>query len=344
MNTQNLLTLVNTILETKSYTEIADELNIAKGTVKRWVDLKKVPKSYCFELMRIADIDIDYSKFTFKEKDQFFTPSKTATYCYSKFLEIIKICKDEDKDFVYIEPSAGNGNFLKVLPIDRRIGLDIEPKNPEIKQGNYLYWEPEKKQKYVVIGNPPFGLRGQLALKFINHSYKFADYVCFILPQLFESDGKGVPRKRVKGYNLIHSEKLDTDFEEPSGNSIKVRCIFQVWSKYHSNPTYAIKKIDTTVIKIYSLSDGGNPSTTRNKKMFGKCDIYIPSTCFGKDNMKYYDNFQDLPKKRGYGIVFNLNKKDNIKKFKETDWSSVAFLSTNSAYNIRTSQIANVFQ
>ena len=41
--------------------------------------------------------------------------------------------------------------------------------------------------------------------KFINHSFEFANYVCFILPQLFESDGKGVPRKRVKGYNLIHS-------------------------------------------------------------------------------------------------------------------------------------------
>lgn len=344
MSTQNLLTLINTILETKSYKEIADELNIAKGTVKRWIDLKKVPKSYCFELMRMGNIDIDYSKFTFKEKDQFFTPNKTATYCYSKFLEILKICKDEHKDYVYIEPSAGSGNFLKVLPAERRIGLDIEPKNPEIKQTNYLYWEPEKKQKYVVIGNPPFGLRGQLALKFINHSYKFADYVCFILPQLFESDGKGVPRKRVKGYNLIYSEKLDTDFEEPSGKSIKVRCIFQIWSKHHSNANYTLKEIDTTIMKIYSLSDGGEPSTTRNKKMFGKCDIYLPSTCFGKDTMKYYDNFQDLPKKRGYGIVFNLNKKDNMKKFKETDWSNVAFLSTNSAYNIRTSQIANVFQ
>ena len=38
----------------------------------------------------------------------------------------------------------------------------------------------------------------------LNHSNKFSDYVCFILPQLFESDGKGVPRKRVKGFNLLH--------------------------------------------------------------------------------------------------------------------------------------------
>ena len=341
---QDLLKLLNNILENKSYKEIADELNIAKGTVKRWSELKNVPKSYCFELMRMANIDIDYSKFTFKEKDQFFTPNTTVKYCYSKFLEILETYKDTDNDYIYIEPSAGNGSFLKVLPEKRRIGIDIEPKFSEIKKGNYLYWEPEKNRKYIVIGNPPFGLRGQLALKFINHSYKFADYVCFILPQLFESDGKGVPRKRVIGYNLIHSEKLNTDFEEPSGKSIKVKCIFQVWSKYHSNPKYNIKQIDTSIMKIYSLSDGGTPSTTRNKKMFDKCDVYLPSTCFGKDTMKYYNSFQNLPRQRGYGIVFKNNKKNNIKKFKEIDWSGVAFLSTNSAYNIRTSQIAEVFQ
>ena len=94
---------------------------------------------------------------------------------------------------------------------------------------------------------------------------------------------------------------------------------------------------------MYSLSDGGTPSTTRNKKMFYKCDCYIPSTCFGKDNMKYYNTFDELPRKKGYGIVFLKNKQKNIEKFKNIDWSSKAFLSTNSAYNIRSSQITNNF-
>lgn len=187
-------------------------------------------------------------------------------------------------------------------------------------------------------------MRGQLALKFINHSSSFADYVCFILPQLFESDGKGVPRKRVKGYNLVHSEKLNTDFEEPTGKSVKVECIFQVWSKHHFNVNYNIEVVDTTVMKIYSLSDGDTPSTTRNRNMFDKCDIYIPSTCFGRENMKSYNSFQELPKKKGYGIVFNKDRSKNIKKFKKINWSDVAFLSTNSAYNIRTSQISALFK
>lgn len=339
----NLIIILNKILESKSYTDIAKEINVAVGTVKRWNELEKVPKSYTFELLKLANIDIDYSKFTYKEKDQFYTPDATAKYCYSKFLEVLTKYEDTEKDYIFIEPSAGNGSFLKILPIGKRIGLDIEPNFNEIKKQDYLDWKPADSKKYVVIGNPPFGLRGQLALKFINHSSKFADYVSFILPQLFESDGKGVPRKRVVGLNLIHSEKIDTEFKSPDGKNIKVRCIFQVWSKFHKNDSYEIKKKENNIIKIYSLSDGGTPSTTRNKKMFYKCDAYIPSTCFGKDQMKYYDSFDTLPRRKGYGIVFLKNKEENLKKFINTDWSEVGFLSTNSAYNIRSSQIINKF-
>jgi len=147
----------------------------------------------------------------------------------------------------------------------------------------------------------------------------------------------------VKGLNLLHSEKINTDFIEPDGRPVKVECIFQVWSKYHSNPEYTIRELDTQTIKIYSLSDGGTPSTTRNKKMFDQCDVYIPSTCFGKDNMRFYTSFGDLPGRKGYGIVFNKNKTQNVKKFKTIKWNEIAFLSTNSAYNIRMSQINSQF-
>ena len=338
-----LLDLLNQILKTKDYKAIADDLNVAVGTVKRWTELQNVPTAYCFELMRLADMKINYAKYSFKDKDQFFTPTDTVNHCVNTCKRILKKYGDNESEYMYIEPSAGSGKFLDVLPVDRSIGIDIEPLSEGIITSDYLNWNPDKQGKYIVIGNPPFGLRGQLALKFINHSYSFADYVCFILPQLFESDGKGVPRKRVKGYNLIHSEKLTTDFGEPNGKPIKVECIYQIWSKYHKNTDYDIKQIDTSVVKIYSLSDGGTPSTTRNKNMFEKCDIYLPSTCFGKDNMKFYTSFQELPRKKGYGIIFNLEKDKNLKKFKEIDWSTVAFLSTNSAYNIRTSQISEQF-
>ena len=59
--------------------------------------------------------------------------------------------------------------------------------------------------------------------------------------------------------------------------------------------------------------------------------------------MKYYATFNDLPGKKGYGIVFIKEKAENIEKCKKLIWSEVAYLSTNSAYNIRTSQIACQF-
>ena len=342
--TPDIMTVLNTTLETKSYNDIAKYVNVATGTVKRWKELNSVPSSYQFDLFKMNNIPIDYAKFSYKDKDQFYTPTETAKKCFDVFQEFLTKMDESDTEYTYIEPSAGDGSFLKVLPNDRTLALDIEPKIENIDTQDYLSWVPsDNNKKYIVFGNPPFGLRGQLALKFINHSASFADYVCFILPQLFESDGKGVPRKRVEGFNLVHSEKLDTSFYEPNKKDVKVNCIFQIWSKKHISDKYTIQTQDSDVVKIYSLSDGGTPSTTRNKKMFYECDIYIPSTCFGKDNMTYYTTFDSLPRRRGYGIVFNKDKKTNIQKFKNIVWSDVAFLSTNSAYNIRTSQIIEQF-
>ena len=341
---ENIMTVLNTTLETKSYNDIAKYVNVAAGTVKRWKELNSVPSSYQFDLFKLNNIPIDYTKYSYKDKDQFYTPTETAHKCFGIFQEFLTKVGETDTEYTYIEPSAGDGSFLEVLPKDRTLSMDIEPKVENIDTQDYLSWVPsDNNKKYIVFGNPPFGLRGQLALKFINHSASFADYVCFILPQLFESDGKGVPRKRVEGFNLVHSEKLDTSFYEPNKKDVKVNCIFQIWSKKHISDKYTIQTQDSDVVKIYSLSDGGTPSTTRNKKMFYECDIYIPSTCFGKDNMTYYTTFDSLPRRRGYGIVFNKDKKTNIQKFKNIVWSDVAFLSTNSAYNIRTSQIIEQF-
>ena len=342
-NSDDLLDILNTLLKTDTYSNIATNLNVAIGTVKRWIELKNIPISYTFDLMKMAKINIDYSTFTYKEKDQFFTPKNTAIYCYNKFIEIINKYGDNQNMYTYIEPSAGSGNFLNLLPKNNRIGLDIEPLSEEIIKQDFLEWFPDKSDKFVTIGNPPFGLRGNLALRFINHASTFSDYVCFILPQLFESDGKGVPRKRVKNLNLIYSEKINTIFISPDDKEIKVECIFQIWSKNHKNADYDIKNNDTSSIKVYSLSDGGTPSTTRNKDMLYSCDIYLSSTCFGKDNMIYYNSFDELPRKKGYGIVFLKNKEVSLGKFKNIDWATVAFKSTNSAYNIRKSQIIEAF-
>jgi len=333
---------LNELLIIKSLKDIAIDLNISIGTIKRWIELKKIPKDYEFDILKLLNKPIDYSKYSSKEKDQFFTPIETVKRCFEIFTDIIDKYNEKISDFKFIEPSAGNGSFLEILPRDT-IALDIEPQNKLIIEYDYLDWYPKENCNYVVFGNPPFGLRGHRALKFINHSSKFADYVAFIVSQNFYSDGKGSPRKRVKGLNLIYSKEIDSKFYEPNGNIIKINTIFQIWSKHHYNDIYDIKEYNTEKIKIYSMSNGGTVSTTRNKKMIGKCDIYIPSTCFGKDNMKCYMNFDDLPNKKGYGIVFNENKKELLNQMLDIEWNKIAFLSTNSAYNLRSSQIYSLF-
>lgn len=343
MENNQLLTIVKNLVNDKKSKYVATHCNIAKGTVDRWIKMGKVPTHYTFDIYKLANIPIDYSKFSYKDKDQFFTHPDTAKYCVEVFKNVVKKYDGNKSPLNYVEPSAGSGNFLPYL--DNFIAMDIEPRHPDVEQMDFLDWDPGNTGcRWVAIGNPPFGLRGQLALKFVNHAAKFCDYVAFILPQLFESDGKGVPRKRVYGLNLIHSEKIKSNFLYPDGKDVTVECIFQIWSKNHINPEYIIIKPNENILKIYSLSDGGTPSSTRNKKMLDSCDIYLPSTCFGKQNMKYYTSFSLLPGKKGYGIVFNSNKKKNLEKFKNIDWSRIAFLSTNSAYNIRSSQIANMFK
>ena len=338
---QTNLALLQEALKTFTIKDVADKLNLCVGTVRRWLELQDVPIQYTFDLYKILSKEIVYSQYSAALKDQFFTPKELAEKCWNTFREVVDIDID---DYTFIEPSAGDGSFLHVLP-EGSLAFDIEPRAPGIQQQDYLTYVPPKDttKKYIVFGNPPFGLRGHLALNFINHSHSFADYVCFILPQLFESDGKGSPRKRVKGYNLIHSETLSAMFYNPDNTQVKVNGVFQIWSKHTHNEEYTIKKNDTSTMKVYSLSDGGTVATTRNKNMIGKCDIYLPSTCFGKENMTVYDSFDDLPGKKGYGIVFFKDKQAMKHKAKNIDWSSISFLSTNSAYNLRTSIIFSQF-
>ena len=58
--------------------------------------------------------------------------------------------------------------------------------------------------------------------------------------------------------------------------------------------------------------------------------------------MMAYKSFEQLPNKRGYGVVFlKENDKLNDLFFNKIEWQNVAFLSTNSAVNLRTDLIEN---
>ena len=74
--------------------------------------------------------------------------------------------------------------------------------------------------------------------------------------------------------------------------------------------------------------------------MLHACDLYLPSTCYGKDKMRAYTRFEDLPYRRGYGVCFSNPKPSNGVP---ANWHEVAFRSTNGAYNLRKSLIVRAF-
>ena len=87
-------------------------------------------------------------------------------------------------DYV-VEPSAGAGDFLRRLPKDTRVGIDLEPADPEIEQGDFFDFKPATTKNVLTIGNPPFGKNSSLAVKFFNHAASFSDCIAFIVPRTF---------------------------------------------------------------------------------------------------------------------------------------------------------------
>lgn len=329
--------------------QIAQKLNLHTGTLKRWEMTQKIPNDYIYDLNFLLDNKYTIPKESFRSHNEFFTKDEIASYCFNTFIDFLKTHAINIQEYTFIEPSCGNLSFYNLMPKEKRIGIDLEYKNKEILCQNFLSFKPQDSEKYLVVGNPPFGLRGNLALRFINHASNFADFIAFILPPLFDSDGKGSPKTRLKNLTLAFSKKLPLNsFIYPNGKEVEVATLFQIWANntlIDNKILQVDKKVKKTCkefIKVYSLSDGGTPSSTRNKAMLDKCDVYLPSTCFNSQSnlqMKIYDSFESLPHRRGYGIVI-LKEKAKVKRaLKSINWEKISFLGTNSSLNIRTSLI-----
>ena len=116
--------------------------------------------------------------------DEYFTKPEIAQKLFDKFCKIVGAKEDLTK-FIWIEPSVGNGAFFEILP-QNKIGIDIKQTEFGTIQSDFLAYNLPKSpnQPFIVIGNPPFGHRGVLALEFIKHAAN-ADFVAFILPMFF---------------------------------------------------------------------------------------------------------------------------------------------------------------
>ena len=157
------------------------------------------------------------SKFRIVEREEFYTRKEDAERLYAEVINRY----GTDFDF-FIEPSCGMGAFLNLMP-ENKIGIDI------IFGTDFFTWEFPKGRN-IVIGNPPFGRKGKLAMQFLNRCSKHCEVVAMILPSIFS---KYTFINRVNPMMHLKYETTVTEFDRPDeiGKGPKVNCVFQIWEK-----------------------------------------------------------------------------------------------------------------
>jgi len=185
----------------------------------------------------------------------------TVESCSKKCINCVNELYDINKWDLIIEPSAGNGSFINQIDSNNKIGIDISPEQSDIIKMNFFdYLPPQNKTNILVIGNPPFGRVSSVAIKFFNHSSKWANVIAFIIPKTFRKIS--IQNKLNNMFHLVFDEEIPTNpccFTP----SISVKCCFQIWEKRnnirpHINLPTTCK--DWEFLKLGPRDNNGQPT------------------------------------------------------------------------------------
>jgi hypothetical protein len=163
---------------------------------------------------------------------KFYTKPKIARRCCEILKEHVNIDRKND---LIIEPSAGDGAFIpssKKL-CNSTIFIDIKPDNIQVAKHDYLSWSHppniSKYRKVHIIGNPPFGFKGSMAIKFLKKSAEYADTIAFILPLSFAK--KSMQHSVPLHFHLIHAWILPINSFKFHQQDVDIPSIFQIWGR-----------------------------------------------------------------------------------------------------------------
>ncbi len=230
-------------------------------------------------------------KFRTDEKDQFYTDENVAKKC----IDIVVELYPETKNYLWIEPSAGNGSFYKNIKYEK-IGIDIDPKYEGIIKEDYLKWNYSgiqglgsgirclgsgirclgsgKDKKVILVGNPPFGKQSSLAKMFIKRGCEYADIIAFILPKSFTKPSmtNAFDRK----FHCMHTSDIEKDAFLIQGNKrYDVPCIFQIWER-KSEDRKIEDKIPENGFEYVKESNDPDIALRRVGVFAGKSFLYEP--------------------------------------------------------------------
>tara|TARA_B100001063_G_scaffold113151_2_gene105618 strand:+ start:1392 stop:2231 length:840 start_codon:yes stop_codon:yes gene_type:complete len=242
--------------------------------------------------------------------DQFYTNKDIALKCYNKLLEIIDINEYD----IHLEPSAGNGSFFNLMDKSKKIGIDIEPKQEDIINMDFLDYVAEEDKRYLVIGNPPFGKVSSMAIKFFNKSAEFAYCIAFIIPRTFKR--VSIQNKLNLYFELIYNEDLPIIpccFEP----KMTAKCCFQVWIKKEikrEKVFYDKTHVDFNFLKYGEKDEKNQPTPPKNS------DFVIKA--YGNNCGEIIDkNLNILRPKSWHWIKSNIDIELLKSRFKQLDYS-----------------------
>lgn len=184
--------------------------------------------------------------------DRFYTDAGEAM----RLMSAVTARGDDLRGKLVVEPSAGAGSFVRAceglgLPV---LAYDIAPSespicDTRIRVADFLadvdlgrvqadaatdgLPVPQGMDDVVIVGNPPFGVQGRLALAFVGHASELASITWFVLPPTFR---KASYQDRIR--HAVVSDVIPmevTEYDTPSGR-IDVPSAFMRFSRVEDKP------------------------------------------------------------------------------------------------------------
>jgi len=274
---------------------------------------------------------------TLASQNQWFTKPAIAAHCIEVARTVARKLGKRWGDYCFVEPSAGDGRFYQLLPQDKRIGLDLAPQVhgvAGIEKHDFLTWQPPAPGQYAVIGNPPFGVRGDLARAFITRACMFADICAFILPISFIDE----QRAYFRGFELAHSEELPArSFVNIRGHESKtagqgaINTCFNVWTASDAPRPPVFDYVCASHVQVAACNFPADPTA-----FIDAHDVFIKARYYGAP--KISARFDEVTSRRSHYLIgikiTGRDKQKTLARIMQIDWRNYHTKAMNGSYSI----------
>ena len=178
--------------------------------------------------------------------EQYYTPQEVADSVVKKLIPSIEGYKNK----TWLEPAGGNGVFIETLlgnGCSKIFSVDVVPKHHMVEQAGFLQADFDFSNA-IAIGNPPFGRNNSLSIPFFNHSARFSETICFIVPKSWRK--WSVVNRLDSNFHLVDDYEINVAYVDGGGNRLSqqncLNTIVQTWQRKQ----YMRKKVQVQDMKV----------------------------------------------------------------------------------------------